>query len=81
MYTAPEVRHMLIERWRAMSTAEKLAVVDAANRACDALAAVGVRRWHPEASDDEVRQRVIAIRLGRDLSRVVHGWDPDVEGW
>ena len=81
MDTAPEVWHMLIERWRAMSPAEKLAVVDAANRACEALAAVGVRRRHPEASDDEVRQRVIALRLGRQLSVAVYGWDPDVEGW
>lgn len=72
---------MMIERWRAMTPHEKFQAVDAANQASEAMATVGVLRRHPEADADEVRQRVIALRLGRELSVAVYGWDPDVEGW
>jgi hypothetical protein len=41
----------------------------------------GVRLRHPDASDDEVRLRVLALRLGRDLMLEVYGWDPSIEGW
>jgi hypothetical protein len=79
--TAPEVLERQIARWRCMSPAEKLDAVAAANSACDVLASAGVRRRHPDATEAEVRRRVIALRIGRDLSVAAYGWDPDVEGW
>lgn len=79
--TSVDVAQLLVERWRAMSPVEKLRAVDDANRSCDALAAAGVRRRHPDASDTEVDRRVVALRIGRELSIAAYGWDPEVEGW
>jgi hypothetical protein len=72
---------MMVERWRTMSPAEKFQAVAAANEASEAMAAAGVRQRYPTADEAEVRQRVIALRLGRVLSIAVYGWDPEVHGW
>ena len=79
--TPDSVQAMVVERWRAMSPTELLHVVDRLNASCERLSEAGVRQRHPAADDDEVRLRVIALRLGRDLMVEVYGWDPDVEGW
>jgi len=36
---------------------------------------------YPAASDDEVRLRVFALRLGREAMVRVYGWDPATMGW
>jgi len=79
--TPGEVMDLVVDRWRAMSVADKLGAVAVLNRACVQLSESGVRRRHPDATDDEVRHRVFALRLGRDLMVDVYGWDPVVEGW
>jgi hypothetical protein len=79
--TASEVMQLQIMAWRSMSPADKLEAVDAANRACEALSAAGVRCRHLTATEAEVRRRVIALRIGRDLSIAAYDWDPDREGW
>ena len=79
--TPGEVMDLVVERWRAMSAADKLGAVAELNRACDQLSESGVCRRHPGASEQEVQHRVFALRLGRDLMVDVYGWDPVVEGW
>lgn len=79
--TSDEVSAMLVQRWRSMSVVEKFQAVAAANRDCALLAEAGVRHRYPEANEEEVRLRVAALHLGRDLSVAVYGWDPHVEGW
>lgn len=79
--TSPDVAQLLVERWRSMTPIDKFRAVDAANRSVEALSAAGVRQRHPEASDEEVRRRVIALRIGRELSIAAYGWDPEIEGW
>ncbi|CAB4555883.1 MAG: hypothetical protein F2534_07220 [Actinobacteria bacterium] len=79
--TSTDVAQLLVERWRSMTPIDKFRAVDAANRSVDLLAAVGVRQRHPGASDEEVRRRVVALRIGRELSIAAYGWDPEVEGW
>jgi len=79
--TAEQVADMQVECWRRMTPAEKLAVVHELNQACEALSVAGVRMRNPDASDDDVRLRVIALRLGRTLSIAAYGWDPHVKGW
>lgn len=75
------VEELVVGRWRGMSACERLEAVAALNEACDRMAEAGVRRRYPSAGEDEVRRRVIALRLGRELMVDVYGWDPDVEGW
>ncbi len=79
--TSAEVAALLVERWRSMTPTDKFRAVDAANRSVEALAAAGVRQRHPGASDEEVRRRVVALRIGRELSIAAYGWDPEIEGW
>lgn len=79
--TPAVVEELIVRRWRAMSVCERFEAVAALNEASDRMAEAGVRRRYPSAGDHEVRRRVVALRLGRDLMVDVYGWDPDVEGW
>lgn len=64
-----------------MSAREKFDLVATLNDDCDRLAAAGVRRRHPHATDEEIRLRVTALRLGRDTMIAAYDWDPDLHGW
>lgn len=79
--TQRPIEDLVVARWRAMSASERFEVVAGLNDACERMAEAGVRRRYPSAGEDEVRRRVIALRLGRDLMVDVYGWDPVAEGW
>ncbi len=79
--TPGEVHAFVVTRWRGMSPCERLDRVAGLNQACEQLAEAGVRRRYPAASEDEVRRRALALRLGRETMVRVYGWDPAVEGW
>ena len=65
-----------IERWRAMSPAQKLALVTELNAAVGTLALAGIRLRHPGASEREQFLRLACIKLGRDLAAQVY---PEIE--
>jgi hypothetical protein len=79
--TPAVVQARIDEVWRRMSFRERFDLVAGLNDSCEQLAAAGVRARYPAATDEEVRRRVLALRLGRDLMVRVYGWDPHVEGW
>ena len=79
--TSADVEARQVAHWRAMSPKERFDLVAALNDSCEQMAAAGVRLRHPNAGADEVRLRVLALRLGRDLMVEVYGWDAEVEGW
>ena len=79
--TSSVVAARVVERWRGTSPGEKLDQVAELNRTCEQLSEAGVRVRYPGAGDDEVRYRVLALRLGRDAMVEVYGWDPSLEGW
>lgn len=79
--TSPDAMAVVVDHWRGMSPAAKLEQVAAANRSCERLAEIGVRSRYPSASSDEIRRRVTALRLGRELMVAAFGWDPVAEGW
>jgi hypothetical protein len=72
---------LLLERWRALLPWEKARIIDQLARADDHLARVGTRHRWPAATEDEIRLRTAAIRLGASVVREHLGWDPEVEGW
>jgi len=76
-----EVEARVVDRWRGMSVRERLENVADLNRTCEQFAEAGVRMRYPAASDDEVRLRVFALRLGREAMVRVYGWDPATMGW
>lgn len=79
--TSTDVEARQLAHWRAMSAKERFDLVAALNDSCEQMAAAGVRLRYPDADADEVRLRVLALRLGRDLMVAAYGWDPDLEGW
>lgn len=66
--TDAEAERRQIERWRAMSPAETLALVGELNAACDRMALAGIRMRHPGASEREQFLRLAVIKLGHDLA-------------
>ena len=79
--TSPEAEAILVAGWRAMTPAEKLALVSAMTRTAQELSLAGIRVRHPDATGDELRLRLAALRLPRELMVRLFGWDPVVEGY
>lgn len=79
--TPAEVEARVVDQWRGVTVRERLDLVADLNRSCEQLAEAGVRLRYPGASGDEVRFRVLALRLGREVMVRVYGWDPAVKGW
>ena len=79
--TPAAVEALVVDRWREMSALDRFEQVAAMNESCGRMAEAGVRVRYPSAAEDEVRLRVLALRLGRDLMIAVYGWDPVVQGW
>jgi len=67
--TPEDVERRQIERWRAMSPAEKAGLVSSLTSATFALALAGVRHRHPSATAQEHFLRLAVITLGDELAR------------
>jgi hypothetical protein len=75
--TPAAIERLQIERWRRMSSVEKVALVSAASRAVRELAEAGIRERHPDATDDERFLRLAILTLGPDLACAAY---PDAAG-
>lgn len=79
--TSPEVEAILLEGYRRMSPAEKLARVLDLNRAVEDLALARIRKeYGPGLSEREERLRLAALHLDRETMLRVFHWDPEVHG-
>ena len=67
--TAGDVEALQIDRWRAMTPVEKLALVSSLSNAVNELAKAGIKQRYPDASDRERFLRLALLRLGPDLAR------------
>jgi TolB-like protein/class 3 adenylate cyclase len=79
--TSAEIERRQIEAWRAMSAAQKLAIVSQLTLAAEELARAGIRERHPKATEREIELRLGALRLDRDTMIRVFGWDPEKQGY
>jgi hypothetical protein len=66
-----------MERYRAMTAAEKVSIVRALSRSAERLALIGARLRHPAASDRDLRLHAAATRLPAAVMRAAFGWPPD----
>ena len=64
-----------------MTPWEKLQRVAALNREAADLEKARIRAQYGDISEEEMRLRLGALRLGRETMVKVFGWDPDVQGW
>lgn len=80
--TRAGIEDRLIEGYRRMSPAGKLARVESLNRALTALAAARIRaRYGPDLDERELRLRLASLRLPRETMVTVFEWDPVEEGY
>jgi hypothetical protein len=75
--TSREVEQLMVERWRTMSPTQKVRLVDGMIRDTRAMARAGVRRQFPDADEHEIRMRVAARFVDRELMIAAYGWDPE----
>lgn len=79
--THPKIEALLIEGYRKMSPAQKIARVRALTRAVQELALLDVRRRHPNADARESALRVASRWIGPDLMFRAFGWDVRLKGY
>lgn len=80
--TPPDVEARVIDGYRAMSPAERLARVVSLNRALEALATARLRhRYGPDLSPRELRLRLGSLRIDRDEMMRAFDWDPVERGY
>ena len=79
--THPEVERFIIERYRRMSGAERLANVWALNRCAQRLQIADIRQRYPDADEREIRLRLTSRSFPPEVMRKVFGWDPEIEGY
>ena len=79
--TRPEVVEVLLDGYRRMTPAQKLARVADLSRAARRMATARIRAQYPGADDTEVKLRLGALVLGREVMVRAFAWDPEKEGW
>lgn len=79
--THPSVEPILIEGYRKMAPGQRFKMALEMSETVRALAKAGILKRHPGISDEELRKRLGALLLGRELSIKVNGWDPEREGY
>ncbi len=79
--TRPEIERIVVDGYRRMTPAQKLARVDDLRQLTIGLAERRIRAQYIGASDRQVRLRLGALTLGRDLMIKAFDWDPEREGW
>ncbi len=79
--TSPEVERYLIDAYRRMTPADKIARVRALNQLTLNLALGNIREHHPDADERELLLRLAVRRYGADFAREYLDWDVDREGY
>jgi hypothetical protein len=72
--THPTIARMILDGYRRMTPAEKLARCADLSLAVRQLAAARIRTEHPQADDHEVRLRVAALLYPPELMMRAFGW-------
>lgn len=71
--TTPEAEAILFKLWREAPAWRKLEMMEGLNRSARQLALVGLQQRFPNASTEELRQRLAAIILGEEIAARVYG--------
>jgi hypothetical protein len=80
--TPPEIEEIVLERYRQMSPFEKLMQVFELNQMAQQMAALRIQaQYGPDLSERELRLRLAALWLDRDLMIEAFGWDPEIKGY
>lgn len=66
--TDPEAFRLLVERWRTMTIADRVALVDQITADVELLAVAGILAEQPALSEIEVRRELARRRFGAQLA-------------
>jgi hypothetical protein len=78
--THPKIEAMMLEAYRRMTPAQKIARVQALNETVLQMAAARLKKQYGEMSERELRLRLASLWLDRaTMIRVFH-WDPEQHG-
>jgi hypothetical protein len=80
--TPPEIEEIVLERYRQMTPFERLMQVFELNYRAQQMAALRIQaQYGPDLSERELRLRLAALWLDRELMIEAFGWDPEIEGY
>jgi hypothetical protein len=79
--TDEDAERVLIDLARATPAWRKIQQVNEITRMMRTFAMIGLRQRYPNATEEELRRRLAALVLPRDLVIKAYGWDPEVEGY
>lgn len=66
--TDPEAFAVLVERWRSMSVADKVDLIDQLNADVERMAVAGIRAAHPGITEEALRHELARRRFGPELA-------------
>jgi hypothetical protein len=79
--TSPEAERVLIELARQTPVWRKFEQIGEATEIRRVFATAVLRERYPEASEEELRLRLIARSLDRETMIRVYNWDPKLQGY
>ena len=66
--TDPEVFDLLVERWRSMTVAERVDLIDQINADVELMTIAGIRAQHPGLTETKLRFELTRRRYGDSLA-------------
>lgn len=66
--TDPAAFAVLVERWRSLSVAERVALIDQLNADVERMAVAGIRATNPDLTEPELRHELARRRFGAALA-------------
>ena len=72
--THPDLRRLVIDRWRAMTVTERAELVDHLSADTCELALIGIRARHPDATPEEQQMYLRVVLHGDAVVRESFGW-------
>ena len=79
--TPVEVERIQMEILRRMTPGQKMDCIRDMTMSMAAMQLAAVKRQHPDATEEEIRLRVISRWLPRDIMIRAYNWDPAVHGY
>lgn len=79
--TDPRIARMMIAGYRAMSPAQKLETVVQMNNAVLEMAAARLRQQYGKMTNRELKLRLAALWIDREMLKRAFGYDPDTHGY
>ncbi len=79
--THPKIRQMQIEGYRRMTPQQKMECIISMTNAVRQMAAMRIRKQYGDISEYEMRLRLAALWLDRDIMIKVFNWDPKEKGY